>query len=176
MIKVSPCWGPFKNFITPSQSWHWIPVGNRNDQRQQCQKDILRAKKCCLLAMVLPLDNIWAILHVDNIWVATKWTFKLIAVHFQSSALSNFSFHPPSRHFIKLCPGSKKRNSLPSDKIHCVCPDGHNYLDMEYKEYKEDGEVSEILANLFCLPVSWQLYLLTLSCLFIPLLRKDKSL
>ena len=47
----------------------------------------------------------------------------------------------------------KKRNSLPSDKIHCVCPDGHNYLDTEYK-FKEDGEISEMLVNYFCLPVS----------------------
>ena len=55
-----------------------------------------------------------------------------------------------SSHFV-LAP--KKRNSLPSDKIHCVCPDGHNYLDTEYK-FKEDGEISEMLVNYFCLPVS----------------------
>merc|ERR1711994_458866 len=40
-----------------------------------------------------------------------------------------------------------------SDKIHCVCPDGHNYLDTEYK-FKEEGEISEMMVNYFCLPVS----------------------
>ena len=79
-------------------------------------------------------------------------------MHFQSSPLSNFLFYLTSDHFVLV----KKRNSLLfSDKIHCVCPDGHNYLDTEYK-FKEEGDISEMLVNYFCLPVS--LDLLTLFC------------
>ena len=48
---------------------------------------------------------------------------------------------------------NSKKNSPSSDKIHCVCPDGHNYLDTEYK-FKEEGEISEMMVNYFCLPVS----------------------
>ena len=55
-------------------------------------------------------------------------------------------------HFILL----QKRHFLsPSDQIHCVCPDGHNYLDTEYK-FKEEGEITEMLVNYFCLPVSFE--------------------
>jgi len=51
---------------------------------------------------------------------------------------------------VQIFRGETKIES--SDKIHCVCPDGHNYLDTEYK-FKEDGEISEMLVNYFCLPL-----------------------
>merc|ERR1719278_2212276 len=51
---------------------------------------------------------------------------------------------------LQIFQGETKIES--SDKIHCVCPDGHNYLDTEYK-FREDGEISEMLVNYFCLPL-----------------------
>jgi hypothetical protein len=41
---------------------------------------------------------------------------------------------------------------LPRDKIQCVCPDGHNYLDNKY-DFKEDGDISEVWVEYFCRPV-----------------------
>merc|ERR1719394_1764225 len=51
---------------------------------------------------------------------------------------------------VQIFDGEEKVQS--SDKIHCVCPDGHNYLDTEYK-FKEDGDFSEMEVNYFCLPL-----------------------
>merc|ERR1712126_305385 len=38
------------------------------------------------------------------------------------------------------------------DSIHCICPDGHNYLDSKY-EFREVGEVTEVLVDYYCLPL-----------------------
>jgi len=38
------------------------------------------------------------------------------------------------------------------DRIHCVCPDGHNYLDTKY-DFKEEGELNEVLVDYYCLPL-----------------------
>jgi len=46
--------------------------------------------------------------------------------------------------------GEKKIQSR--DNIHCVCPDGHNYLDTDYK-FKEEGDISEMMVDYFCLPL-----------------------
>ena len=44
--------------------------------------------------------------------------------------------------------------SMQKDQIHCICPDGYNYLDTRYKFLKE-GPYDVAIINYYCLPVSY---------------------
>jgi len=68
---------------------------------------------------------------------------------------------PPVRHCdskdqvayssLQVFKGETKIHSR--DEIHCVCPDGHNYLDTRY-DFREEGDRSEVLVDYFCLPLA----------------------
>merc|ERR1712203_802553 len=50
---------------------------------------------------------------------------------------------------VQIFDGEEKVQS--SDKIHCVCPDGHNYLDTEYKCKEVTVKPGQYIVNPKCL-------------------------